>query len=174
MSRNERVIIAGVLAVIILFVATDLVIDSREGLLFWHVLSEGIVGIVAISGIFFLLNGTITLRHRLQNEIDAFSAFKREAESWRTDARKYVEGLAAAIDKQLEKWNLTVSEKEVAFLLLKGLSLKEIAEVRQTTEKTARVQSMAIYAKAGISGRSELSAFFLEDLLVPPARLSDS
>jgi hypothetical protein len=34
-----------------------------------------------------------------------------------------------------------------------------------TTEKTARVQSMAIYSKAGLAGRSELSAFFLEDLL---------
>jgi hypothetical protein len=42
-----------------------------------------------------------------------------------------------------------------------------VDDVRNTTEKTARVQSMSIYAKAGISGRSELSAFFLEDLLVP-------
>ncbi|MGE3975871.1 MAG: helix-turn-helix transcriptional regulator, partial [Bdellovibrionales bacterium] len=50
---------------------------------------------------------------------------------------------------------------------LKGLSLKEIAGVRNTTEKTARVQSTAIYSKAGLSGRSELSAFFLEDLLLP-------
>ncbi len=30
---------------------------------------------------------------------------------------------------------------------------------------------MAIYAKAGLAGRSELSAFFLEDLL--PARTTD-
>ena len=53
----------------------------------------------------------------------------------------------------------------MAFLLLKGMSLKEIAEIRDTAEKTARVQSMSIYAKAGLSGRSELAAFFLEDLL---------
>jgi DNA-binding NarL/FixJ family response regulator len=59
----------------------------------------------------------------------------------------------------------------VAFLLLKGLSLKEVAGVRNTSEKTARVQSMAVYAKAGISGRSELAAFFLEDLL-PPSEAS--
>lgn len=56
----------------------------------------------------------------------------------------------------------------MAFLLLKGMSLKELAELRGTSEKTARAQSMSIYAKAGLSGRSELSAFFLEDLL--PAR----
>jgi hypothetical protein len=42
---------------------------------------------------------------------------------------------------------------------------------RHTSEKTARVQSSAVYAKSGLSGRSELSAFFLEDLL-PPGSIS--
>jgi DNA-binding CsgD family transcriptional regulator len=65
---------------------------------------------------------------------------------------------------------LTVSEKEVAFLLLKGLSLKEIAAIRETSEKTARAQSTAIYEKSGLAGRSELAAFFLEDLLAPSAK----
>nr|HMN69592.1 helix-turn-helix transcriptional regulator [Bdellovibrionales bacterium] len=69
--------------------------------------------------------------------------------------------------RQLTSWKLTISEKEVAFLLLKGLSLKEIAEIRKTSEKTARAQSTAIYEKSGLSGRSELAAFFLEDLLGP-------
>jgi len=50
---------------------------------------------------------------------------------------------------------------------LKGLSLKEIAEIRKTSEKTARAQCTPIYEKSGLSGRSELAAFFLEDLLVP-------
>lgn len=45
------------------------------------------------------------------------------------------------------------------------MSLKDVAAIRGTSEKTARAQSMAVYAKAGLSGRSELSAFFLEDLL---------
>lgn len=53
----------------------------------------------------------------------------------------------------------------MTFLLLKGMSLKDVAAIRGTNEKTARAQSMAVYAKAGLSGRSELSAFFLEDLL---------
>lgn len=36
-----------------------------------------------------------------------------------------------------------------------------------TTEKTVRTQCSSIYVKADISGRPQLSAFFLEDLLVP-------
>lgn len=167
MSRRERFVIAGVLAFIAIFLSMDIITDSREGVDLWHILTEGIIGVIALAGVFYLLRGTVTLRHRLEKEIEDFSIFKKEAEVWRAESNKYVEGLALAIDQQLTKWKLTVAEKEVAFLLLKGLSLKEIADVRQTTEKTARVQSMAVYAKAGISGRSELSAFFLEDLLLP-------
>jgi DNA-binding CsgD family transcriptional regulator len=175
MNPKERWVVVRVLGVIAVLVAWDLITDSREGVVLWHLMMEGVAGIFALTGIFYLLSGTITLRQRLQKEMDSFSAFKREAETWRMESKKYIEGLSLAIDQQLTKWDLTVSEKEVAFLLLKGLSLKEVAEIRGTTEKTARVQSMAIYSKAGISGRSELSAFFLEDLLVPtPSPLSAS
>lgn len=170
MKQRERFFIAGILCLVALLVGFDIFIDSREGVVLWHLLTEGAIGVIAIAGVFYLLRGTVTLRHRLEKEIEDYSAFKREAEAWRADSRKYIDGLAQAIDQQLTKWNLSVAEKEVAFLLLKGLSLKEIAEVRDTTEKTARVQSMAIYAKAGISGRSELSAFFLEDLLLPASK----
>ena len=45
---------------------------------------------------------------------------------------------------------------------------QQIWQLRGTGEKTVRAQSASIYAKAGLAGRSELSAFFLEDLLVPP------
>ena len=85
----------------------------------------------------------------------------------RHDSNQELSSKPGASHAQLSSWKLTVAEKEVAFLLLKGMSLKEIAEIRKTAEKTARAHSMAIYAKAGLSGRSELSAFFLEDLLPP-------
>ncbi len=167
MDRRERFIIAGILTVVSVLVGIDIFNDSHEGVAIWHILSETFVALIALGGVFYLLRGTMTLRHQLQKEIEDFTAFKREALAWQAESKKYVDGLSLAIDQQLSKWNLTVAEKEVAFLLLKGLSLKEIAEVRKTTEKTARVQSMAVYAKAGLSGRSELSAFFLEDLLLP-------
>ncbi|MGH8595878.1 MAG: LuxR C-terminal-related transcriptional regulator, partial [Gammaproteobacteria bacterium] len=61
----------------------------------------------------------------------------------------------------------TEAEREVALLLLKGLSSKEIAAVRGVSERTVREQSRAIYSKAGLTGRAALSAFFLEDLLAP-------
>jgi DNA-binding CsgD family transcriptional regulator len=71
------------------------------------------------------------------------------------------------MDAQFSRWHLTEAEREVALLLLKGLSLKEIATVRATTERTVRAQARSLYSKAGLTGRAALSAFFLEDLLVP-------
>jgi DNA-binding CsgD family transcriptional regulator len=61
----------------------------------------------------------------------------------------------------------TLTARAAALLLLKGLSVKEIASVRATSERTIRAQSAALYSKAGLTGRAALSAFFLEDLLAP-------
>ncbi len=70
------------------------------------------------------------------------------------------------IQEQFVSWKFTQSEKEVALLILKGLSFNEIAETRNTKEKTVRQQASSIYAKSGVSGRHDLAAWFLEDLLV--------
>ena len=74
-----------------------------------------------------------------------------------------------AIDAQFDRWALSSAEREVALLLLKGLSHKEIAPLRGCSERTVRHQARAVYRKAGLAGRIELAAFFLEDLLVPSA-----
>lgn len=174
MSQKERFVIAFVLAIIAVMVAFDLFTDSKEGVVFWHVVVEGSIAAVALFGVFYVLRGSVELKHRLEKEMTDFTHFKKEAELWKTESRKYLDGLSKAIDQQLSKWKLTAAEKEVAFLLLKGMSLKEIADIRNTAEKTARVQSMAIYSKSGLAGRSELSAFFLEDLLVPPEIVNPS
>jgi DNA-binding CsgD family transcriptional regulator len=59
------------------------------------------------------------------------------------------------------------AERDVALILLKGLSSKEIAAVRSTSERTVREQARCIYAKTNLRGRAGLSAYFLEDLLAP-------
>jgi len=167
LQAGERALIAGVLALIALLATVDLIVDIREGVSLWHVLAEAAVAVVAGFGVYLLLRGAWRLRHRLDVQGRDFSAFRQQAEAWRTGSKKYLDGLSQSINLQLDHWQLSAAEKEVAFLLLKGLSLKEIASARQTTEKTARVQSSAIYSKSGLAGRSELSAFFLEDLLPP-------
>ena len=171
LQGSERGVIAGVLLLIALLVVMDVVGDLRQGASAWHVALEILAAGLALLGAVHLLRSTLRLRRRLVRQAEDLSQVRAQAEAWRQQARRHVEGLSRSIDAQLEGWRLSPAEKEVAFLLLKGLGLREIADLRGTHEKTVRAQSASIYAKAGLAGRSELAAFFLEDLLVPRADL---
>ncbi len=172
MNRKERFVIIFILALVAVMVAVDLMTDSTEGVPIWHVVVEGSAGVAALFGIFYFMRGAFDLQHQLSDSLSENIKLKQEASDWKAEAQKFIEGLSKSIDLQLSKWNLSNAEKEVALLLLKGLSLKEIADIRNTTEKTARVQSIAVYSKSGLAGRSELAAFFLEDLLQPQTQES--
>lgn len=165
MQTNERWVLLLTLLLIVLVVAVDLITDTSQGVILWHILVEGSAGVLALVGILYLLHQQFQLKGALQTERQLSAAWQQESEQWRTQSKAYLAGLSVMIDQQLHAWGLTPSEREVAFFLLKGMSLKEIASLRNTSEKTARVQSTAIYAKSGLNGRSALSAFFLEDLL---------
>lgn len=69
------------------------------------------------------------------------------------------------LEERFDDWELTPSERDVALLAIKGLSIAEIAEVRRTKEGTVKAQSNAIYAKAGVTGRQQLLSLFIEDLM---------
>lgn len=73
----------------------------------------------------------------------------------------------SVIQKQFEQWRLSPGEQEIALALIKGLSFREVSELRSTREKTVRQQAASIYRKAGLSGRHELAGWFFEDLLNP-------
>ncbi len=73
---------------------------------------------------------------------------------------------AKLLEQRFTEWGLTPAERDVAWFTLKGFSNAEIAGLRQTSEGTVKAQSNAIFRKAGVSGRSQLMALFLDDLLV--------
>jgi DNA-binding NarL/FixJ family response regulator len=146
---------------------TDIAIDSRDGTDFWHLVIEGSISLISMLGGFYLFKGTFNLKRSLKNEKELSLRLSRDSKEWNEKSQKFLQGLSLSIDEQLTKWQLTKSEKEVAFLLLKGFSFREIGEIRGTAEKTARSQSASIYSKSALGNRSQLSAFFLEDLLSP-------
>jgi len=53
----------------------------------------------------------------------------------------------------------------IGLMAIKGLDLAEIAAVRGAAQGTVRAQLTRIYAKAGVSGRAQFAAYFVEDLL---------
>ena len=64
------------------------------------------------------------------------------------------------IDEQLDEWCLSAAEKEIALMLIKGFSTRDMAHFRGTNEKTVRQQASQVYAKANLENRAELAAFF--------------
>jgi DNA-binding CsgD family transcriptional regulator len=161
-------------AAVALLAALDLASDLSEGTTVGHVVAEGGVFVVGFLGATVMarrLRSLVRSERAARDEALALAerlkVTEAEAARWREEARDLLNGLGAALDRQFERWALSPAEKEVALLLLKGLSHKEIAEIRSVTEATARQQARAVYKKAGLSGRNDLAAFFLEDLLLP-------
>jgi len=105
-------------------------------------------------------------QNKAQKELESKLVIVREQlENSNTRLREGKKEYQEVIQWQFSEWTLSPSEKEVALLMLKGLSIKEISQVRTTQEKTVRKQASAIYEKSNLGGRHELSAWFFEDLL---------
>jgi DNA-binding CsgD family transcriptional regulator len=156
--------------VIAAFIGTDVVGDMADGASLAHLAVELAVMACAVAGAGLMWQHLRAAQARaldLQRDLDGTRA---DLARWRAEAQGLLDGLGAAIDRQFDGWGLTPAEREVALLLLKGLSSKEIAEARSTSERTVRQQALAVYRKAGIAGRAELAAFFLEDLLLPSSK----
>lgn len=73
---------------------------------------------------------------------------------------------ATVVDEKFNRWGLTKAEHAVAWLVVKGFSTRETADLRGTSEGTIKAQCNAIYRKVGVTGRAQLLSFLVEDLLL--------
>lgn len=163
--RSQEVFFVILLFIITVLTTSDLISDYMEGTEAWHLTIEALVVVMSLAGIGFLLHAFI----KRQRELDEVKAQLVETSDHLSEARKQIstasQEYSQVIQKQFDTWQLTPSEKEVASLLLKGLSFDEIANVRNTKEKTVRQQATAIYRKSGLGSRHEFAAWFFEDFL---------
>jgi DNA-binding CsgD family transcriptional regulator len=166
-GRGMRLVLAAVLTAIVVGGAVDLVLDAPRSWRSGHVLYE--LGLI-LGG----LVGAIWLWLNWKRAAESASALQRslverqaERDAWRKRAAQALQGLGRAVSQQFRDWELTPAEREVAVLLLKGQSHKEIATATGRSERTVRQHAIAAYHKAGIGGRAELAAFFLGDLTLP-------
>jgi DNA-binding NarL/FixJ family response regulator len=143
----------------------DVLTDISLGVPVWHIFTEGLIVLISAIGATFLIKDikarTLNI-DSLKKELTVSDEKLRDISEEMKNARHEY---SAVIHTQLESWALTISEKEVAMLLLKGLSFKEISGVRNTKEKTVRQQASTIYSKANVEGRHEFAAWFFEDFI---------
>lgn len=133
------------------FFVGDVIGDLRDDPYSVHFIFEAVVTAALVLGILF---GTFALRRTIE--------LLRAQDQALQVARG---ALSDVIDRQFQAWALTPAERDVGFLALKGLDVAEIAELRGAAQGTVRAQLTRIYSKAGVSGRAQFAAFFVEDLL---------
>ena len=97
----------------------------------------------------------------LRNHLERAMA---QGAEWRGARASEIGALGEAIAQEFRRWGLSPAECDIAGLILKGASMKEIAIARDTVEATIRQQAQSIYRKSGLSGRVELQAYFLDSL----------
>lgn len=149
----------------------DSIADVRGGAHSIHIFLETLVFIIAISSAFSIYSRlhkeAMEARQIISELTTDLQRNRQEAIEWKNETQTLLQGLGASINNQFERWKLTPSEKEIGLFLLKGLSHKEVAYARGVSEATARQQAGAVYKKAGLLGRHDLAAFFLEELALP-------
>lgn len=158
MTIDARLASIAALSIVTTLVIIDVVMDAAAGGAPAHLAMEAFAALIALYALSVLLRDWRNSRRRV-------AQLDEEAAVWKQRSKKWIDGLAQEIDQQMTRWTFTPSEKDVAFLLIKGLSTKEIAAVRGRSIQTVRTQTASIYAKSGLSGRTQLAAWFLEDLV---------
>lgn len=98
--------------------------------------------------------GAVLLRAALRRTRDAEQALRAASGAF-----------MELVEEKFDEWRLTPAERDVALFALKGMSLSEIAGLRETSEGTVKAQTNAIYRKAGVSGRPQLLSIFVDDLM---------
>ena len=129
-------------------VATDILENSTKG---FHFFSEA----------FFVAFLLYVLTYQLKE----IKLMKEEVATTRNQLSEIKDGLAKIINKQLEEWSFTPSEKEVSWLIIKGISYAKIADLKSISKRTVEQHASSIYKKSRVQNRHEFVTGFLEDVL---------
>jgi DNA-binding CsgD family transcriptional regulator len=163
---NKDKVISFFLLLIIIFKVFDLYIDFANNVKTHHIIQEVMLVLLSL-GLFIYL--AFDIRLRSQQALLLANNLKNEKQRSENLSKQVLDTKKAffnAMYEQFDTWQLTPTEKEVALLLVKGLTNNEIAVVREKSEKTISHQSSAVYKKAGVKGRHELVALFFDDLII--------
>ncbi|MBO6920185.1 MAG: hypothetical protein JJ858_17295 [Rhizobiaceae bacterium] len=169
MTRStERFAILIIICFLLFSAAMDIADDLKNGDTFGLIILD-LIAVTALISLLAYIYVLQPLKTRSENRqlIRQTNTQSDDLERLSLLARKQLEGLGQYIKVQFDNWGLTSAEQDVALLLLKGFSMREISQIRDVSERTIRQQATVIYGKSELSGRAALSAYFLEDLLLP-------
>lgn len=152
--------------VICILTLIDITLDFRAGVGIRQLLIELIILFISLVGLNYYFDRIQNIAKKNHEEALKLKEEKQrsqfEIEMLKKEVGTFKNQFKYELDQQFKTWSLTPAESEVAVFLLKGFSLKEIAESRKSNEKTIRAQCSSIYKKSNLKGRSQLSSYFLD------------
>lgn len=165
-----------IIALIFLNVYDSVYHYITDSILTWHQISEIIlVSLITMNAVYFLIRHRQAVGfagqeiERIQKEADnarqEVARIGAEMNRYRTANKDILNSMRQAMNDQFDRWKFSPEEKRATKLIMQGLTFKEISGRLNKSEKTIRNQSLSIYEKAGMTGRHDLAAFFLLDIL---------
>lgn len=110
---------------------------------------------IAVLALLIAIRDVLTNIRRLRNE-----------KIRQTNQLKYLrEDFDELVHHKFGTWDLTEAERDVALMLLRGLTLDEISQVRNVSKGTVKVQSHKVMQKANVASRVELMSLFLDEFM---------
>lgn len=137
------------------FLAVDVVTDIKEQIPFRHWFHELLLVSCCLLWIIYQL-------YLMKKKRKLISSVMGENDEYRKRLNSIKHEFELMVTEQLQNWQLTTSEIDIANLLIKGVTMKEIASLRGSKESTIRQQAAAIYRKSGLENRNQLAAYFLD------------
>ncbi len=162
----KDIALIGMLLIVIAINTTDFLKDILQGDEWLHIALEIVTVFLSFWGIVMVLQQISNRSREISALQDKVDRSKQDLALSQSKLKEIGREYSIYLHKQFDDWELTPSEKEVALILLKGFSFKEMATIRSTKEKTIRQQASTIYRKSKVAGRHEFSAWFFEDMLV--------
>lgn len=172
-NENKIKIITFIILVGTSFLAfADIITDVQKGISMEHLVHEAFLWLFSMIGAIYQFRIIKWQSNKMLGFKEKIAELDKMNETLKVEQKNFEKKISHLsneflnyIDEQFNKWGFSRGEKEIALLLIKGLSMKEIADIRGSNENTVRQQASQIYKKSSLGGRMELSAFFLDDLL---------
>jgi DNA-binding CsgD family transcriptional regulator len=108
--------------------------------------------------VFGLGYAVITLRQYLR-------LLQGEAESSKETIHMLRGNFDEVLRDKFKEWSLTAAERDVTLLIIRGLSVADIAAARNTAQGTIKAQSTSIFRKIGVGSKTELMSVIIDEFL---------
>ncbi len=160
MSRGTVFLGAAVLLACMAFFGFDVVVDIAE-----HSLGGTPYETRELVHLVFEMLAVIGLGYAASTLRTHLRFLQAEAERSKETIQMLRGNFDEVLRNKFEEWGLTAAERDVTLLIIRGLSIAEIAAARKTAHGTIKAQSTSIFRKIGVGSKNELMSTIIDEFL---------